>query len=115
MTDGELWRVRLIGRMANCATNTRTNALKALMRIKKLYLACTVETHLRLGVHAPINARAGEHWRNWESQEETERKRDARKIRERITARVRFYQFNSKFFRRHQERFTHLISTHDEH
>lgn len=81
---------------------------------KKLYLACAVSQHLHLGAHAPINARAGEHWRNWESQEETERKRDARKIKDRITSRVRFYQLNSKFFRKHRARFKHLISTYDE-
>jgi predicted GIY-YIG superfamily endonuclease len=80
------------------------------MKRKSLYLGCTIDTHKRLGAHAPVNARAGEQWRNMDTLEETEMKRDARKIADRVKSRVRFYQFNSRFFRRHQARLQHLIS-----
>lgn len=79
-----------------------------------IVLGCTLATHRRLGVHAVINARGGEQWRNAPDLEEIEMQRDARKIRDRIEGRVRFYQFNSRCFRRHQSRLSHLLSTHDE-
>lgn len=84
------------------------------MKRKTLYLGCTLERHKQLGAHAAINARGGEMWRNGTSREETEMQRDARKIRDRLNARVRFYQFNSKFFRRHQARLSHLLSTYED-
>lgn len=79
-----------------------------------LDLACTLARHRQLGAHAAVNARAGEQWRNFTTLDETEQMRDARKVRARIAERVRFYQFNSRFFRRHAARFSHLISRYDD-
>jgi hypothetical protein len=75
-----------------------------------LVLGCTKAAHKRIGIDAVVNARAGEQWRNSDTIEETEMKRDARKVRDRIEHRVCFYQLNSEFFRAHQHRFAHLIS-----
>lgn len=76
-----------------------------------LYLGCTAATHKRIGVHAVVNARSGELWRNdFDDREEIERKRDALNM-ERIKNRVRVYQWNSKWFRR---RFSHLLSRYDD-
>lgn len=79
-----------------------------------LNLGCTAWKHFRLGIHAVVNARAGEQWRNHETIEEIELQRDARAIKTRLQSRVRFYQFNSKFFRRKMSRVEHLLSRHDD-
>lgn len=88
-------------------TVTKTN-------MKRLDMGCTVSRHKRIGVNAVVNARAGLQSLNDLSLDEIEMERDARNIRERIANRVRFYQFNSQFFRHHQERFAHLISRYDD-
>lgn len=80
------------------------------MKRARLYLGCTAARHRALGVHAVINARGGRPELNDLSLEEIERERDARAIRDRLERRVRFYGFGSRFFRRHRERFAHLIS-----
>jgi hypothetical protein len=77
---------------------------------KTLNLGCTVARHAQIGVDAIVNARAGLQALNDLSQEDIELMRDAGKIRDRIESRVRFYQFNSRFCRRHQSRLQHLIS-----
>ena len=77
---------------------------------KTLFLGCTASRHATLGVDAIINARAGLQVLNDLTIDEIELMRDAQKIRARVESRVRFYQFNSKFFRRHQSRMQHLIS-----
>lgn len=82
--------------------------------IAHLYLGCTKTRHAQIGVHAIVNARAGLQCLNDLTQEDIEIRRDADKIRKRIENRIRFYQFNSKFFRRHQSRFQHLISSYDD-
>ena len=81
---------------------------------RPLYLGCTKARHARLGVNAIVNARAGMQHLNDVSIEDTEMLRDAHSIRDRIESRVRFYQFNSKFFRRNQTRLAHLLSDRNE-
>lgn len=71
-----------------------------------LRVGCTLERHREIGVHAAINARAGEQWRNacpwhsWDLQE-VNRVRDAEKVRAWRCNHVRFRQFGSRWFRRH--------------
>lgn len=77
-------------------------------------LGCTLARHRQIGVHAIVNARAGEQWRNDMTDEDWRVWRDARSIRDCLATRLRFYQFNSKFFRRHQARFAHLLSRYDD-
>ncbi len=76
-----------------------------------LYLGCTAARHARLGIHAVVNARGGHAALNAPTIEDTEMMRDARKVRDRIERRVRFYQFNSRFFRRNHKRLAHLVSS----
>ena len=75
-----------------------------------LNLNCTAARHAKIGVHAVVNARGGCQWRNDMTHEDTELLRDARAIRDRLAFRIRFYGFNSKFFRRHRARLSHLVS-----
>lgn len=79
-----------------------------------LYLGCTSHRHKQLGVNAVVNARAGLQHLNDLSIEDIEMQRDARKIQDHIRTRVRFYQFNSRFFRRHQARLQHLVSSYND-
>lgn len=77
---------------------------KTLPIARRLNLGCTVYTHKRLGIHAVINARGGQQWRNDQDRiEEIEMRRDARALRERIENRVSVYQFGSRCFRRRLE------------
>lgn len=80
----------------------------------RLYLGCTYARHQRLGVNAVVNARAGLQHLNDLTIEEIEMQRDACKIRDWQTARVRIHQFNSRCFRRHSARLAHLISSHQD-
>lgn len=82
--------------------------------MKSLYLGCTKFRHDQLGVNAVINARAGRQDLNDKGQEQIEMERDAQKIQDRLQRRIRFYQFNSIFFRRHQSRLAHLLSSYDD-
>lgn len=75
---------------------------------------CTRARFDRLGIHARVNARGGQQWRNDDTQEEIEMQRDARSIRDRISSRVRFYQFSSRHFRRRQPQLSHLLSDRNE-
>lgn len=86
------------------------------MKTKSLYLGCTRSRHEQLGVHAVVNARAGHQHLNHLTDDDWNLIRDARSIRDRITNRVRFYQFNSKFFRRRRNfrRVKHLLSSRHE-
>ena len=80
----------------------------------KLYLGCTAARHRELGVDAVINARGGRQDLNDVTQEDTELRRDARAIHDRLERRVRWYGPNSRFFRRHRERVAHLITSREE-
>lgn len=62
---------------------------------KPLYIGCTLARHQRLGVHAVVNARGGEQWRNDDTREEVEMLRDARAVRDRLASRVSFYHFSA--------------------
>lgn len=79
-----------------------------------LNLGCTAARHKELGIIAVINARAGLQHLNDQTIEDIELMRDARAIRDRINSRVRFYQFNSKFCRRHIAKLSHLLARHDD-
>ena len=75
-------------------------------RFSGLNVGCTVKRHRELGVHAAINAKAGEAWRNSSnSVESVEMERDARKVQD-IKARVIVRQFNSRWFRKN---LSHLL------
>lgn len=68
---------------------------------KPLLLGCTAARHAELGIDAVVNARGGRgHELNNETHEEIEARRDANRIRDRLTRRVRVYQFCSRAFRR---------------
>lgn len=79
-----------------------------------LYLGCTKAVHDRIGIHAVVNARGGLQHLNQPTIEDIELKRDAQKIRDWQAKRVRFYQFNSRFFRRHINRVQHLLSSYSD-
>lgn len=79
-----------------------------------LYLGCTAARHKRLGVHAVVNARGGHPELNDLTDEDIEMRRDADSIARRISGRVRFYGFSSKFFRRRRVALEHLISRYDD-
>jgi hypothetical protein len=66
-----------------------------------LRVGCTIAHHRLIGVHIQINARAGELWRNDDSLDEIEMKRDAEKVRRWRAHRIAFYQFASRWFRKH--------------
>jgi hypothetical protein len=67
---------------------------------RPLELGCTTGRHAALGIDAVVNAR-GEQWSlNHETDEEIEMQRDANKVRDWVSGRVRIYQFNSRHFRR---------------
>jgi hypothetical protein len=76
---------------------------------KILNLGCTAFRHKQIGIHAVINARAGRQDLNDLTTEDIEMRRDARKILDRVNNRVRFYQFNSKHFRKAAQ-LQHLLS-----
>jgi hypothetical protein len=78
--------------------------------MKHLYLGCTAFRHAQIGVNAIVNARAGRQHLNDLTIEDVEMQRDARNIRARIEKRVRFYQFNSRHFRRRMAQLKHLLS-----
>ena len=79
-----------------------------------IYLGCTATRHAQIGIDAIVNARGNEQWRNDREIEEIEMIRDGRKIKAHLTCRVRFYQFNSKFFRdRKITKVKHLLSDHN--
>jgi hypothetical protein len=79
-----------------------------------LDLGCTLHRARILGIDAVVNARGGQRNLNDMSIEEIELRRDAWKIRDWLSGRVRFYQFNSKFFRRNLARVGHLLSTRED-
>jgi len=71
---------------------------------KGLYVGCTAHRHQQIGVHIAINARAGELWRNDDTLNETEMKRDAQAVKEWRRIRLRFFpRFYSKWFRKHMK------------
>lgn len=82
--------------------------------MNKLYLGCTVARHQQIGIDAVINARGGLQHLNDKTNDDWNLYRDARNIRDRLTNRVRFYQFNSKFCRRNHTRLAHLLSRYDD-
>lgn len=78
-------------------------------RYKGLRLGCTVARHRQLGVHAPINAKAGEAWRNDPSDGFKGKHdgyidlvRDAQKMKSGVVVR----RWNSRWF---SKRFAHLL------
>lgn len=77
-------------------------------------IGCTPRRHAELGIHAVVNARGGRQHLNCLTQEDIELQRDSQRIALRKSARVRFYQFNSKFCRRHRGRLAHYLSEADE-
>lgn len=78
---------------------------------KRLDIGCTTARHAQIGINAVVNARGGLQVLNGRSIDEHNLYRDARNIRARQTERVRFYQFNSRFFSKHQNRLSHLLSS----
>jgi hypothetical protein len=80
----------------------------------KLILGCTQFRHEQLGIHAVVNARAGMQVLNHLSLDDIELRRDANKIRDYLNRRIRFYQFNSKFFRKHKAKLQHLLSSYND-
>lgn len=68
--------------------------------MKTLHIGCTAARHKQIGIHAVVNARGGNQHLNSLTNEDIEMKRDARKIHDRLNSRIRFYQFNSKHFRK---------------
>jgi len=83
------------------------------MNNRKLDLGCTKFRHEQIGIHAVVNARAGMQYLNDLTIEDIELKRDARKIQDKLNKRVRFYQFNSKFFRK-SKHVQYLLSSYDD-
>jgi len=79
-----------------------------------LYLGCTKARHAEIGIHAVINARGSRQDLNDLTPEDIELMRDADHIHNRIGNRVRFYQFNSRFFRRNQSKLQHLLSSYND-
>ena len=75
---------------------------------RKLFLGCTLARHQRLGIHAVINARAGQQWRNFDTIQDIEMQRDARRLRDWLSLRIRFYRFGSRCFRRRPELVRHF-------
>jgi hypothetical protein len=85
------------------------------MKIKyPLDIGCTLYRHQILGVNAVVNARGGRQQLNDLTQEDIELRRDAQKIRDWQSSHICFYQFNSRFFRRHQKRVQHLLSSYED-
>ena len=82
--------------------------------MEPLNMGCTLARHQAIGIDAVVNARGGETWRNDLTLEEIELRRDGRKIKDWQFGRVRFYQVNSRFFRRHLERIEHLLSHYED-
>lgn len=81
----------------------------------RIQIGCTAARHQRLGIHAVINARGSQQWRNDVSEEQARIERDARAIRDRVERRVRFYQFNSVFFgQKNLHRVQHLLSSYND-
>jgi hypothetical protein len=71
------------------------------MKRKPLLLGCTAARHAELGIDAVVNARGGRgHDLNNPTHQEIEAQRDANRVRDRITHRVRVYQYCSRSFRR---------------
>lgn len=70
----------------------------------KLYVGCTERRHKEIGVHAPINARSGEYWRNSLNNEDYEQWRDAEILAGRGQQWIG-HNWNSKFARK---RLAHL-------
>lgn len=77
-------------------------------------IGCTLYRHQMLGVNATVNARGGMQQLNDLTQEDIELQRDARKIRDCKTSRICFYQFSSRFCRKHQNRLQHLLSSYED-
>jgi hypothetical protein len=75
-----------------------------------LDLGCTAMRHRQIGIHAVVNARAGQQHLN---DEDVELMRDAMHIRDYSERGIRFYQLHSRFFRRtrNRRRIEHLISS----
>ncbi len=81
--------------------------------MQKLNIGCTVARHRRIGINAVVNARGGMQHLNDLTLEEIEMQRDANKIRDKRLSRVRFYQFNSRHFRKAKQ-VQHLLSHYDD-
>lgn len=83
---------------------------------KPLALGCTKARHERLGIHAVINARGGQAHLNdysWDI-EEIEMRRDAQKIKDWLSKRIRFYQFCSRYFRKREGRMSPMRSSYED-
>lgn len=80
----------------------------------KLEIGCTLSRHKQIGVNAVIDARGGMQALNDLTEEDISLRRDKNNIRNAQQNRVRFYQFNSKFFRRNIKRVEHLLSTYED-
>ena len=79
-----------------------------------LYIGCTASRHKKIGVDAVVNARGGEQWRNDMTNDDWDLWRDGQRIRDWLEKRVRMYQVNSRFFRRHKARIEHLLSDYND-
>lgn len=82
--------------------------------IYPLAIGCTAMRHKAIGIHAVVNARGGLQCLNQQTMEDIALMRDGLRIRARLERRVRFYQFESRFFRRHIGRVGHLLSRPDD-
>lgn len=99
--------------MTSVQLRERANAELAKLNNLILNLGCTIARHKQLGIHAVINARGGNQHLNNLSINDIELRRDARNIQNKIDNRVRFYQFNSKHFRKAQQVQKYLSSYND--
>lgn len=81
--------------------------------MRKIDLGCTVARHREIGINAVVNARGGLQHLNDLTSEEIEMRRDANKIHDKRLHRVRFYQFNSRFFRK-AKAVQHLLDRYDD-
>lgn len=80
---------------------------------RRLDLGCTAARHAVIGIDAVVNARGGEQWRNDQTIEAIEIIRDGRAIKSWLSSRIRFYGFNSRFFRKHAGKMTYMLSDRD--
>lgn len=91
------------------------HANKDLPIMRNRYVGCTIERHRQIGVHAPINARGGELWRNSkygtpnhpDSVQGLDMVRDAWAIRDQREKRIPIRFFLTRWFR---NRCAHLLS-----
>jgi hypothetical protein len=98
----------------NISSEALTKAQTSQRDTPRLDIGCTAMRHAQIGINAVVNARGGLQSLNDRSLDEIEMIRDGRKVRNYQLNRVRFYQFNSRFFRKHQNRLSHLLSRYDD-